>query len=503
MASIYIDPTAGVDGSGSIGSPRNIFPTITANNDYYVKRETRLLQTAVIAISTGDDNVTINAYGEGYDPIIDAQNTHASNFTISGCSNVTINDMVCVNATQTSSVVSITGTTDNAVLNRMTIYGVNQAVIVSGAGVTNCVVQNCTLYSPDMNNQCLEFNTNGAGCEALNNRIIFTGSDRNQTSCFGIYTLLGSPVLIDGNTVTGFYNGIETRVNSTIIRNNSVTDSYNAGISIRDADTCIVEDNTLTDIWNDLQYDGGAGAGSGGGLGAGVNILDISDAALNNVVRRNKIIDCYQGILDQSDFGGGNSYYDNLITGHRVNGISYQSDGAIGKIWNNTIIHHPQDTVNPTGHGIVVQSGTANTRASIRNNIIICDLLGSNIQCLSLGGTPGTNYTEIELQNNIYVTENDAHMCAISAVNYDTMSDWQTAISGVTQVTVKDTKSQTNSPIFKDGYIPAAIYTLELGDVPLGTTDVYGTTRRSPGTLGAVEAPYNVRPCPYNRILVQ
>ena len=456
MASIYIDPSASVNGSGSITSPFNTFPTVSANNDYFVKRNTRLVLSAAVAISTGDDNVTIDAYGTGSKPILDANNAVSANITVSGtgCSNVSIKNMVCVGATGTAYAVNISGTADNVLLDGVDITASQECLSVTSATCTNITIQNCKLFSGEMNNQCLEFNANGAGCSAINNTLTYTGTNRNQSSQIGIYVLSGAAVTLTGNTVIGFYNGIELRTDGSMANNNIIDTCYSAGIAIRDADACVVEDNTITGVWNGLQYDGGSGAGLGGGLGAGVQIVDVADAALNNVVRRNKIINCYQGILDQSDVGGGNSFYDNLITGHRVNGISYQSDGAIGKIWNNTIIHHPQDTVAPTGHGIVVQSGTATTRASIRNNIIICDLLGSNIQCLSLGGTPGTNYTEIELQNNIYATSNGAHMCAISATNYDTMGTWRTAISGVTQVTVKDTKSQEVNPQLNLKYQP-------------------------------------------------
>lgn len=497
MSAIYIDPTARIDGDGSINSPRNTFPTIVSDTEYYLKRGTRLIQTQIIAVFTGDNNVVIDAYGEGEKPIIDANNAVSANITVSGAgvSNVTIKNVVCRGATGTSYVINVGGTADTITFDGVEVYGLQECMSITGAAVTNCIIQNCTMYSPDMNNQCLEFSTPGAGCQALNNTIVFTGSDRSQTSLFGIYATGGAATVISGNTVTGFYNCIETRVDSTIITDNIVSGAYNSGISIRDADTCTVEGNRISDIWNYLQYDGGAGAGLGGGLGAGVQIVDISDACLNNVIFRNRIINCYQGILDQSDVGGGNKFYDNLIYGHRVNGISYQSDGAKGYIWNNTIIHHPQDSVTPTGHGIVVQSGTATTRASIRNNIVICDLLGSNIQCLSLGGTPGTDYVEIELENNIYSTANGAHVCAISATNYDTMATWRTAISGVTQVTVKDTKSQNVTPSLNYRYVPSTRYTLERGDTPLGTTDVYGVTRRTPlGTIGAVEPRLGIRP---------
>jgi len=191
--------------------------------------------------------------------------------------------------------------------------------------------------------------------------------------------------------------------------------------------------------------------------------------------------------------GGGNDVYDNLIIRPRVNGISYQSDGAIAYIWNNTIIHHPQDTVNPTGHGLVVQSGTATTRVSFRNNIVISDLLGNNVQCISIGGTPGTNFAEVELQNNIYGAATGTHVAALSGINYDTIGDWRTAISGVTQITVKDTRSRVVTPSFDSNYMPSTQYTQERGDAPIGSTDVYGVVRRTPGTIGAVETRYNAR----------
>lgn len=492
MSAIYIDPSAPVDGTGTITSPRNVFPTPSADTEYYVKRGTRLIQTATIAVFTGDNNVVIDAYGTGAKPILDGNNTVSANITVSGAgvSNVTIKNMVCMGATGTAYVVNVGGTSDDVLIDGLEIYGVQECLSVTGATVTNCIIQNCIMYSPDMNNQCLEFSTPGAGCKALNNTIVFTGTDRNQTSLFGIYSTGGAAVEINGNTVEGFYNAIETRVDSTTISNNVVSGSYNAGVSLRDVDTCIVEDNVIRTIWNGLQYDGGAGPGAGGGLGVGVYINDVSDACLNNVVRRNQIIDCYQGILDQSDAGGGNDVYDNLIIRPHVNGISYQSDGAIAYIWNNTIIHQPQDTVNPTGHGLVVQSGSATTRVSFRNNIVISDLLGSNIQCISIGGTPGTNFAEVELQNNIYSAAEGTHVAALSGVNYDTIEDWKAAISGVAQITVKDTRSKVVDPLLDAVYRPSWQYTQERGDAPIGSTDVYGVVRRTPGTIGAVETLY-------------
>lgn len=81
MATIYIDPTVSGSGSGTIGDPYKTIPgTLVAGNEYLYKRGTTFTPSAASqAIQVGQSGsagspITIGAYGDGLDPIIDCAN---------------------------------------------------------------------------------------------------------------------------------------------------------------------------------------------------------------------------------------------------------------------------------------------------------------------------------------------------------------------------------------------------------------------------------------------
>lgn len=57
MASIYVDPSASTNGTGSEANPRNLWPTsIGAGDIIYLKRGTRLSVSSQLSMGGGSDN---------------------------------------------------------------------------------------------------------------------------------------------------------------------------------------------------------------------------------------------------------------------------------------------------------------------------------------------------------------------------------------------------------------------------------------------------------------
>lgn len=485
MADYFIDPSSSTNGSGLISNPLNQFPPLSAYNRYFLKRGTTFRQSAALAIAAND--ITIGTYGVGDKPILDAQNSVTSNITVAGCANIVVGDLSCINATNVNGAIVCSGTTNNVQLNALEVVGKETCVLVSGTGCTNIVINGGIFDSPQCNNQCIEFSTPGAGCKISSSTITFLGSDKSGASLIGVYANGGSPVEIGYNTIVGFGQGVESRCDSAWVHHNDISYCYTSGARVRDALTNILEFNNISYIWNGFQYDGGAGAGSGGGAGAGIDFLDVSTAVGNNIARYNKILYCYQGILDQADVTGGNKYYSNFILYSRVNGISCQSKAGIAYAWFNTIIHHPLDSVTPTGHGLVVQNGGVATTVNFKYNLIVCEIVGANIQCINIGGTAGTHYLSVTVDRNIYYAQGSAHIGSIGGLNYDTLSAWQTALGAVAQVVVKDPNSLAGDPGLTAEYVPTLLG-VEKGQNILGVYDVNGNFRKTLTTIGAFES---------------
>lgn len=485
MTDVFIDPSASADGSGSIGSPRNRIPTIVSGTNYYIKRGTRVTQSAVLAISALS-NVLVGSYGQGEYPILDGQGGITANFTIANSTGITFQELACIRATNVNGVTQVSGTSDNIKLRYLVIAGVETCVLVSGAGCTNVILEYSDCASPQMNNQCVELSTPGAGCIVRYNQIAHLGADISGTSLFGVYGATGAAIEVYGNTISGFYNAVECRADASKVGYNTIERCFNSGVRVRDADNCIVEWNRISRVWNGLEYNGGAGAGLGGGLGSGVDILDISDAAGGNHVRWNQIDDCYQGVVSLADNTGGNWFYYNIVRRARVNGFNYQDKAGVGRLWNNTVIHQPYDSVLTAGHAFVVQSGGVATAASIRNNLASCDVASGNVQCINLGGTPGTNYLLVELDYNLWHVKNGAHVGSVSATNYDTLAAWQGALAGVSQVRFKEANTIVGDPVLDENGIPTALG-IGNGSGVIATLDAYRKSVRNPPTRGAAE----------------
>lgn len=485
MATFYIDPSATVNGAGSFNDPLNAWPSITSNNTYLQKKGTTFSQTANIALSSLS-NVTISTYGTGAAPIVDAHSAFTANFTFASCTGCTLSGFNCIGATNVNGVVQVTGTSDTITITGCTILGTETAILISGSGCTNITISSNALISPQMNNQTVELSTAGAGCVVTGNAITHLGTTMSGTSLFGVYVNGGSAATVSLNTISGFYNAIEIRNDSSTISSNTISNCFNAGVSLRDANSNIVDGNTITTVWNLLPYNGGAGAGAGGGLGAGVTLLDIGTTVGNNIVKNNRITSCYQGIVSQADFTGNNSFYNNLIINSIVNGINYQDKAGIGQVWNNTIIHHPSDPFLIAGHGLVVQQGGVSTSVVFRNNLVVLDVLSSNVQCINYGGTPGTNYLKVESDYNLFWVTNSAHVGSVSAVNYDSIAAFRTALSGVSQAVNKEANTLQADPTLNSSYMPTTAG-IDNGFGLINVLDINAKYRKNPPTRGAVE----------------
>lgn len=510
MATIYINSTYTFNGDGTtpdpatspggVGAKNAAVTSPTANNTYSYARGTTT-NLGATSITVAANGVTITAHGTGALPIIDAQSTASFAISISTANNCTLTNLDLRNGSNANATLNITGTCDTTTITDVNVSSALGCVLASGAGITNLAILRLTVACSASNSIAVNLSNTGAGVVSIkDSTITHSATDRSQSNLLGLTVRSTAGTLVQNCTITGGNIPLEVRgTDSHTIKNCTISTGYLAGIRLRDSNSTRVEGNTVSGIWNGKYYNGGAGPGLGGGAGAGIDITDVSGNAGNNVIIRNTISNCYQGILDISDNVSANIFCSNIIFGYLVNGISYQAQAAgQGLIANNSIYHHPSDPVLTAGHGIVIQNQSVNTTARIVNNVVVSDVLANNVQCVNIPLSASTGATFIDYNN--WYTLNGAHLGALGGVNYDTLAEWQTALGTDVDTTGDDAHSKSVSPSWLLGDAPttAAGFSLKLGStmiragIPvLAVGNIYADQRgyrgRVPPDLGACQ----------------
>ena len=146
------------------------------------------------------------------------------------------------------------------------------------------------------------------------------------------------------------------------------------------------------------------------------------------------------------------------------------SDG-VAEALNNIIIHDPADT---EGHGLVVQNGGVTTKAILKNNIVVCNTTGTNVQCVAVGGVSGTNYDLVTLDHNCYYTTNSALVGKLGVTEYTTLANWITAITADVNIDGNEGNSIEANPLLGSDYkLTASSPCLGIGALVASGTDTY------------------------------
>lgn len=295
MASIYVDPSAGTNGSGTEASPRNIWPTsIGAGDVIYLKRGTTLTVSSQLSLGAGSDN-EVRDYGSGDMPIItsSASNFGQINVDRSGtttfrniwfkdCQGGSANGGVIVASPVAASRVAnlaiygckFTGTGYNAIR----LNGTNTATAASTFVCKFCtfddIGEDC-VYGAALDfefsyNTCTRISTrtetgDGVGfisadptrVRVLNNYIDHSGKDVKQ--CIIIDTSTGAgEALIEGNTLIGYGSATDAAdahsviicdCKSTIRRNTIYTFGLAGGCNVANSvfnDNLVIIGNSIT-----------------------------------------------------------------------------------------------------------------------------------------------------------------------------------------------------------------------------------------------------------------
>ena len=100
MGTIYIDPSAPTNGTGTQASPFNAWSAVSwvSGNSYLQRAGT----TALATVSVGAANVSLGSYGEGGKPIIDGGGARATGIAVAGYANVTIDGFSFANIITTA-----------------------------------------------------------------------------------------------------------------------------------------------------------------------------------------------------------------------------------------------------------------------------------------------------------------------------------------------------------------------------------------------------------------
>ena len=285
MASIYVDPSAATNGSGSEASPRNIWPTsIGAGDVIYLKRGTTLTVASQLSLGAGSNN-EVRDYGSGELPIITSTATNFGqinvdrsgvttfrNIWFKDCQGGSANGGVIVASPVSAARVAnlaiygckFTGTGYNAIR----LNGTNTATAASTFVCKYCtfddIGEDCifgaALDFEFSNNRCTRISTrtetgDGVGfinadpvrVRVLNNYIDHSGKDVKQ--CIIIDTSTGAgEALIEGNTLIGYGSATDAAdVHTVIICDCKATIRRNTIYGFGLVGGCNVADSTFSD----------------------------------------------------------------------------------------------------------------------------------------------------------------------------------------------------------------------------------------------------------------
>lgn len=207
------------------------------------------------------------------------------------------------------------------------------------------------------------------------------------------------------------------------------------GVSLLDSDGNEIRNNLIRNAWNGLLYPSGNGFG-----------VSFSGSSENNIVYANTVYRCNRGITFVENSGaGGNVASFNTVIESQVNGIDHQSSvDYYDYIINNTVIHKP---LGNAGHGIDNQLG--GKKVVIKNNIVYAHTDHArphNIQCIAVDDTAVPNNYTIDADYNLYFVAGTAYIAAVDGANYDTLLDYQAAVSTNVGFVGKEQSSMSQDP---------------------------------------------------------
>jgi len=344
---------------------------------------------------------------------------------INGLSNVTIQN-ITISEIGTTSGILVNGITNGTTLSGITISytGPDRAIYFLGNAHTNFTISDITINA----NPTVPGNTQGI-------------------YIFGNSATAGSGGSLSNITITGGVSYLKTDTNHVGVHiddwnglaatNINVTNMH-TGIRLTNSDNNNIEIGSIVTCGMGLKSDA---------TGDGYGVL-IEQSSSGNEIRGGLFNGNYQHYVDAAT-GGSNKVYSNIMINPIVNSISYVANAAGGVIANNTILHEPTDI---EGHGIAVQNGGVSTACTIRNNIVTCGTTGTNIQCVAIGGVSGTNYDDVDIDNNNYYVTNSAKLGKIGVTEYTTLSNWQTALIADANVSSNDANSIETDPLLSAGY---------------------------------------------------
>lgn len=461
MTTYYIDPDLAVDGDGSAATPFNTYAghAFTANNSYLQKAGTTFTAPSGTSITLGGDNITLGKYGSGADPVYN-QNGEAYAIVVNAGDGCVVEDFTIVSSGTDTACIAVSTAATNATVRRCSVsVGNSIGIYVTGAGVTGVTISDNDITINAGGKVGIHFVT-GAGGVVSGNTIRNLAADKTSAFQTGIRLESWTGAIVKENIIgtsstDSFSMGIRSDGNSNVITENAVTGCYANGIWLVGVTGNIVSGNMIRDVWDGTVYP--ATSASLGGI-----YLNKGSANTSNIICRNTVIDCYRGISDlTSAAGGGNKIYGNIIYHALLNGIDCQTgSGTQTLIANNTVVHSPTPAFN-AGHGIVQQLGGAATDVRIVNNVVTCDVLASNVQCICVAGT----YAAVDIDYNCYYVTNGAHLAKLGTTNYDTWTTWVSALGGDGAVSGAEANGTLADPKLTTEYY--------LGDSALETAGVW------------------------------
>ena len=401
---VYIDPTYGSNGVGTIADPKNTFVGLTfqSNYTYKVKRGTSFTSSVAITVNslTG---VTIAAYGDGARPIL--------NFTNTGTGNYAFRYWTCTNCTIANINITTPGTNS--------IYTAIQ--VTSGSGIM--------IAGMKINNIYYGITDGGMGINGADSPgIIIVNNIIDDVGCDGIYLASCNPPTVSGNTITkinqnygnalglgngasgdgvqfdGNYNGFYFAYN-IIDRTDAFTGNkygaiFNSGAGVSDNASGIIEHNVFS--------------------------VNAATPGCLHIERGNGIITRY------NTFSGPN-------TGLRLGG-AYTSNNTI----HNNIFKNIKTCI---GVGYTTSVGGV-VGTKIYNNVFYNWTAFNNTNG---GGCIWTDRVTIEVRNNIFHVAGNTGLCIYnygSSVYTITNNCYETNTPAGTPG--KGTASITTDPLFKD-----------------------------------------------------
>lgn len=430
MATFYIDPSLPSNGDGSIGTPYNVFPTITSNNTYLVKRNTTYYNS--ITIPAAVTKILVDAYGQGNLPIINPGTTNRWSVRVSQtASYITLRNLV------------LTGAEGNGAQTVFGLYiGSAPGSTADYVTVDSCVIRDIIGNSSGDCNGILGFGDNititntyitniaddgiwieGLNATIKNNIITNVGVDSSATGdCLQLNGKTGvtscGAFVVTGNVFNhsanlekqGFIVSGASLGNGGIFANNVCSfplDGRNSG------NYCVYSDQPGTKILRNFLYGGTGGV--------------LIDAGANQVIRGNLIVRGQYGIN-----------FANNPTG--------------------TLIEH-NTIVESLDNAMYLNVNDATTQ--IRYNVIY-----RNGKGLASWGAA------VKTKNSYY-----------GNVAYD----W-TTLGGGGSI---EGDAITSNPLLEEGYIPSTVSPLyHAGGVGYVGVSQNGTPFYNPASIGAMESPY-------------